>query len=306
MAERFGGPHSPANARPDADPVRQAVAEDRRVDAAGARSNLLFVPAIIEAVLSLWGGATGFALGLVAALAMGLGAWLTREGLRAHAAYDARSVARRPAFPRKIAGGLLIGAGVGLAALAGTPALGAALYGVIAFALHLGAFGPDPLHDKRIEGIDTFQQDRVARVVDEAEDYLSAMRERIQALGDRELEGRVMAFQAMARRMIRSVQQDPRELPEAKKYLIVYLMGARDATMRFADVYARNRDESARRDYEALLTDLESNFESRTSRLLEGGREAMDIEIKVLRDRLAREGVRPDPATDNITSDSGA
>lgn len=294
MGQRFGGAHSPANSRPDADPVRQAVAEDRRVDAAGARSNLLFVPPVIEAVLSLWGGAAGLALGLVAAAAMGLGAWLTREGLRAHAAYDARMVARRPAFPRKIAGGLLIGAGVGLAALHGTPVMGAVLYGIIAFALHLGAFGPDPLHDKRIDGIDTFEQDRVARVVDEAEEYLGAMRDRIRALGDRELEGRVLTFQATARRMIRSVQEDPRELPEAKKYLIVYLMGARDATARFADLYARKRDQDARRDYEALLTDLESNFESRTGKLLEGGREAMDIEIKVLRDRLAREGVRPE------------
>lgn len=294
MAERFGGPHSPANARPDADPVRQAVAEDRRVDAAGARSNLLFIPAVLEAVLSLGGGASGMALGLAAALAMGLGAWLTREGLRAQAAYDARHVARRPAFPRKIAGGILIGIGVGLAALSNTPVLGAVLYGIIALALYLGAFGIDPLHDKRIDGIDTFEQDRVARVVDEAEEYLATMREKIGKLGDRELEGRVMAFQAMARRMIRSVQEDPRELPEAKKYLIVYLMGARDATTRFADLYARKRDEDARRDYEALLADLESNFESRTAKLLEGGREAMDIEIKVLRDRLAREGVRPE------------
>jgi len=294
MAERFGGAHSPANSRPEADPLRQAVAEDRRVDAAGARSNLLFVPAVIEAVLSLWSGAAGLALGLVAAAAMGLGAWLTREGLRAHAAYDARAVARRPAFPRKIAGAVLIGGGIGLAALATTPAWGAVLYGLVALALHLGAFGLDPLHDKRLDGIDTFEQDRVARVVDEAEEYLAAMRSQIARLSDRALEGRVAGFQAIARRMIRSVQEDPRELPEAKKYLIIYLMGARDATARFVDLYARRRDEDARRDYEALLDDLEANFTERSARLLEGGREAMDIEIKVLRDRLAREGVRPE------------
>ena len=41
-------------------------------------------------------------------------------------------------------------------------------------------------------------------------------------------------------------------------------MGARDATVRFADVYATSRDAKARADYEALLTDLETNFASRT------------------------------------------
>lgn len=294
MAERFGGAHSPENSRPGADPVRQAVAEDRRVDAAGARSNLLFIPAVLAAVLSLGGGASGLALGLVAAAAMALGAWLTREGLRAHAAFNARSVARKPLVPRKILGGLFIGGGIVLAALSTTPLWGAVLYGIVAFVLHLGAFGPDPLRDKRIEGVDSFQQDRVARVVDEAEEYLATMKEQIARLSDRTLEGRVATFQAIARRMIRTVEEAPRDLPDAKKYLIIYLMGARDATTRFVEVYSRSRNPDARADYEALLADLETNFTDRTQKFLEGGREAMDIEIKVLRDRLAREGVRPE------------
>ena len=44
---------------------------------------------------------------------------------------------------------------------------------------------------------------------------------------------------------------------------------------------------------EALLGDLEASFDALTRRLHEGGRTDMDIEIQVLRDRLAREGVRP-------------
>ena len=71
-------------------------------------------------------------------------------------------------------------------------------------------------------------------------------------------------------------------------------MGARDATVKFAEVYDRTQDETARADYEALLTDLETNFIARTDTLLEGDREGMDIEIKVLRDRLQREGVKPE------------
>lgn len=294
MAERFGGPHSPENARPEANPLRQAVAENRRVDAAGARSNLLFIPAVLAAVLSLGGGATALVQGLVAAALMALGAWLTREGLRAHAAFNARSLARKPLLPRKILGGLLIGAGVGLAALSTTPLWGATIYGIVAFALHMGAFGPDPLRDKRVEGMDSFQQERVARVIDEAEEYLATMKEQIARLSDRALEGRIATFQAIARRMIRTVEEAPRDLPDAKKYLIIYLMGARDATTRFVEVYSRNRSPEVRADYEALLTDLEANFTDRTQKFLEGGREAMNIEIKVLRDRLAREGVRPE------------
>jgi hypothetical protein len=87
------------------------------------------------------------------------------------------------------------------------------------------------------------------------------------------------------------VEEDPRDLGSVRKWLTVYLMGARDASAKFADLYGRTRDPQARADYEALLVDLQRNFAQRTERMLAGGREDMDLEITVLRDRLRREGV---------------
>jgi hypothetical protein len=299
MAERFGGRYSPGAKLPEGSPqaeaAREALAESRRVDAAGARANLLFVPPAVAAFAGLFRDPVSLLLCLGAAATLALGAWLLREGLRAEAAYDARPVARRPALPRKMLAAALAGAGTALAAMGhGVEPLGGLLYGVAAGGLHLAAFGIDPLRDKRVEGIDTLQQDRVARVVDEAEGYLATIRDQIAALGDRALTTRIAGFEALARRMIRTIEEDPRDLTGARKYLGVYLMGARDATVRFAEVYRRNRDAQARADYEALLGDLEANYAGATRRLLEGGREAMDLEITVLRDRLQREGVRPE------------
>jgi hypothetical protein len=74
----------------------------------------------------------------------------------------------------------------------------------------------------------------------------------------------------------------------------IYLQGARDATVKFADLYARTRDAQARADYEALLTDLEQNFAARTQKLLSDDATDVTVEIEVLRERLQREGVRPD------------
>jgi len=91
--------------------------------------------------------------------------------------------------------------------------------------------------------------------------------------------------------MIRTVEEDPRDLTGARKFLGVYLMGARDAAAKFADLYKRQRDEGARGDFENLLTDLEQNFAARTDKMLLDDRSDMDIEIKVLRDRLQREGL---------------
>ncbi len=296
MAQRFGGKYSQGGTTtPQQDAIREARAAKRAVDAAGARSTLLFVPAIILIATSLNEGAGILLMALVGGGVLTLAAWLLRDGLRAEAVYHGRSIARRPALPRKMMATLLTGIGVAIAAYTGPSGVTASLlYGVAAAALHVAAFGIDPLRDKRVEGIDTFQQDRVARVVDEAESYLAAMTDHIGALKDRKLDQRLAGFQAMARKMIQTVEEDPRDLTAARKYLGVYLMGARDATVKFAEVYGRAPDAVARADYEALLTDLETNFIARTETLVEGDREGMDIEIKVLRDRLQREGIKPE------------
>jgi 5-bromo-4-chloroindolyl phosphate hydrolysis protein len=91
--------------------------------------------------------------------------------------------------------------------------------------------------------------------------------------------------------MFRTVEEDPRDLTGARKYLGVYLLGAKDATVKFADLYSRTRDEKARADYEALLDDLEKSFAARTQKMLLDDRSDLDVEIEVLRERLEREGV---------------
>ena len=289
MAERFGGKYSPDGARSDLDtPYR-----GKRRTRVGGRANLLFFAPLPLAIRAFWQEPTGLALMLAAFGVLILAAWLTREGLIAQEAYEARKVARRPAFPRKIFGSLLTGAGLFLAAFAtGGGLVAPILLGGLGTALHFFAFGPDPLSNKGMEGVDTFQTDRVARIVDEAEKHLTAMSDAIKRAGDRRLEGRVERFQTTARDMFRTVENDPRDLTAARKYMGVYLMGARDATVKFADLYARTRDAKARDDYEALLTDLEENFTARTRTLMLDDRSDLDVEIEVLRERLQRDGIQ--------------
>ncbi|PUB18630.1 5-bromo-4-chloroindolyl phosphate hydrolysis family protein [Yoonia sediminilitoris] len=287
MAKRYGGRFSP-----DGQDTAQEQPKAAEIRAPGMKSNLLFVPAVILVFTSLNETPQDLVLGLVAAGALTFAAWLLREGLKAEAAYNARKVARRPALPRKMLATALTGAGAALAAYSNdTGVVGSALYAVAAAGLHVTAFGIDPLKDKRMEGIDARQQDRVAKVVDEAQNYLDAMKDQIDSLGDSKLTARVASFQVVAHKMIRTVEEDPRDLTGARKFLGVYLMGARDATVKFVDLYKRNKDADARDKYDALLDDLEHNFDARTQKMLLDDRSDMDIEINVLRDRLQREGV---------------
>lgn len=292
MAQRFGGKYSPdgkASGEPDAPRVAA------QVDPVGVRANVLFVPGIVLFFTTFSDGAVPLALGLAGAAVWALAAWLLRDGLRAEAAYAARKIARRPALPRKILASVLTGVGSAVAVLAHADSFGIIaplLFGICSAVLHVAAFGIDPLANKGMEGIDDFQQSRVARAVDEAEALLSAMSDAVLRARDRKVEARVEHFQDTARAMFRTIEDDPRDLTGARKYLTVYLQGARDATIKFADIYARSTDESARTEYLALLDDLEKNFAARTQKMMLDDQSDLTVEIEVLRDRLKREGVR--------------
>ncbi|KZY29701.1 hypothetical protein A3731_05590 [Roseovarius sp. HI0049] len=295
MARKFGGKYSPESSDVQGPDETDAVLyRGARVDPAGARANLMFLPAAVVLFTSITSGATGLALGAVAAGVLTLSAWMLRNGLRAEAAYNARKVARSPGIPRKLFSSVLAGLGIAVAAYKVEPGLVApVIFGVVTTGLHVFSFGIDPMKNKGMEGVDQFQTDRVARAVDKAEAYLKEMWDAVQRAGDRQAEGRVERFQASVREMLRTVENDPRDLTGARKYLTVYLMGAKEATVKFADVYARSRDAKAREDYFGLLTDLEKNFNAKTRALLSDDSADLEIEIEVLRDRLEREGIRP-------------
>jgi len=298
MAQRYGGKFSPT---PPPDDGQRPVFQAKRRSRACGRVNFLFFAPVIFAFKAFTGPPAALGWNLAALALLIAAAWLTREGLLAQEAYEARKVARRPAVPRKIFGSVLTGAGLFAGGMVAAPGLAApVLFGIIGTVLHALAFGPDPLHDKGTEGIDRFQSDRVARVVDEGETYLRGMKDAILRAHDRALEARVNRFSETARALFRTIEGDPRDLTAARKDIGVFLMAARDATVKFSDLYAQTRSAKARADFEQLLSDLDRHFRNRTDALLTNDHADLDVEIEVLRERLQPERTRtvgPDPAS---------
>ena len=291
MAQLFGGRFSPG-AAPEGGPAPPApnLAPPLR---GRARTQILMALAVLPVIQGfVQGGAVAMAVSLAAAGAVFASGVVTREGLKAEAAWTARKIARRPAVPRKLFGAVLAGAGVMLGAMTGLGGMVAgAIYGVVAGALHIAAFGMDPMRDKGMEGVDSFQTDRVARTIEEAEGYLAAMQDAVRRAKDRDAESRVARLAQRAREMFRAVEDDPRDLTAARRFLGVYLMGARDATAKFADLYAQTRDATVKTEYFGLLDDLERGMDAKRETLLLTDRSDLDVEIEVLRDRLKRDGL---------------
>ena len=285
MAQRFGGKYSPGGRAPDA-PLQHA--KRSRV---GGRVNLLFFAPLFLVIKAFSSEPVVMATYLGALGSFLLGAWLTREGLLAQDAFEARAIARRPAIPRKIFGAVMTGVGLGLTGLAGHGPIDAVVFAALGVILHLLAFGLDPLRSKGIVGVDDFQTQRVVKAVEQAEKKLQSLTATIRGLNDRNLLERIEGFAGTVRTMLRAIEADPRDLTAARKYLSVYLRAACEASEKFADLYQRTDNAKTRDDYVKLIADLDQNFVRKTQVFLADDHIDLDIEIGVLRDRLKSGGV---------------
>jgi hypothetical protein len=296
MAERYGGKYSPggapASASPPPAPFRSGRA--RRVSLRARLMFLLPIPLLFAGLGAAMRGSAAEMVGELGGFAgLMVSAWFLNEGLRAEEAYDARTVARPPAIPRKLFAAALTGASVAAAGILGRgqDPLGALVFGLVAAGAQILAFGLDPMRKKGIAGEDDFAAERVARAIDNAEALVRETSEAAKGFADRRLEGRVDRICDQARAVFRAVEEDPRDLARARSFLSVYLLGLRDATVKFADLWRRSRDVAARQQYEALLSDLETSFAKHRTDLLADNRSDLDIEIEVLRERLQQDGL---------------
>lgn len=299
-ASRYRGPHSPGAdaAAPDGKGQRRKPIRwsERAVRSPSFRITLLFFAptfllfGLIRAVNALDAGRMLW-LGLAYALFLG-GAFLTRTGMEAARAYEARAVARPPAFPRKLFGAGAIGLATALCTLRATASpLSALVFGAAAVGLHVVAFGIDPMRAKGLDGLDPEALDAAISRVATARALVADMTEAAARFEDPVLEAKVSRLAATASDVLARIEGDPRELRRARRFLAVYLVGARDATVQFAQSYDASGDAAIREKFTALLDDLEAQFTRHRDTLLQDNRTGLDVEIDVLRERLRQEGL---------------
>lgn len=295
-AQRFGGKYSPGGAAPPGAPPPGPF-RGRPAARVSIRARLMYLAPLPLLAAGLGAIGRGDAAEMLVELggfaALLLSAWLLNEGLRADAAYAARTIARPPKLPRKLVAAVLTGAtvfGVGVVSL-GQGLFGAAAFGLVAALAQILAFGLDPMKSKGLEGADAFTTERVAKAIDQAEGLVRETVAAAARLGDKRLEGRVERLCDQAREVFRAIEADPRDLSRARSFLNVYLRGLRDATIKFADLQARRRDPEAQAKYEALLGDLETSFATHRAGLLDDNRSDLEVEIEVLRERLQQDGL---------------
>lgn len=272
-----------------------ASQKQRRAAMAGTAATIILfilpVPLVIKAVFALIGGkifTAAWTLGVFAVMIVA--ASMIQKGKTAELNWRMKKIARMPRAPNKIMGSLILGAVTFFAAwfLAKEGFFQSIGFGVAAGAGSLMLYGLDPLHSKGLDGADAA---RVAEALDGARSQLERIEKagtQISSYQDRE---RVKSVVASAEKVLDEIENDPKDLRRARKFLNVYLTGAVDVTEKYAAAEAKGTADGLKDGFSKLLTDMENVFKEQHDKLLADDVLDLDVQMDVLRTRLTKEGV---------------
>ena len=251
---------------------------------------LLPLPAAAAALIALIRGQLGLLVGDVLGYGLLLGgALLARRGLdRAAAGPGADAWWQR--WSPKTAGAGLMALGSGVTAWLGAdhhPAIGAAFALVTLLGFHL-VYGLDfAFLRRRPQGLGRYGSESLRR----AAGSIAAIEQASRNIRQPELDRRLTSIATLARLILGRVQDDPRDLWRARKFLNVYL----DGVQRVVEGYASTHSEVATPDLEQrfrhALETVEAAFREQHQVLLERDVEDLDVQIEVLTRQLEREGI---------------
>ncbi len=222
------------------------------------------------------------------------GALLIRRGLHNAADYEHRKIAQAPKYPLKTLGAATVAMATGWVAF-----MGAGYSLPIAGGFGLGAlmgcyllYGFDPRRAKQAidaDGLDTTNQ--VAKALERAEGIIASIDYARRKIRNPELTGRLQRIVDLARQILAVIEEDPKDLRRARKFLNIYLEGAQQVTAGYARTHQHMESQELEDNFRRVLVTIEEVFQEQHQKLLENDVLDLDVKIEVLANQLKREGV---------------
>lgn len=261
---------------------------------AGLLLFLLPLPLVPAAIHALARGRLGdLVIGAGAYAAFLAAALLTRRSLKREQVFSREQFSRPPdVTPKRAAALIVAGTTACLAWFGARQGLAISIvYGALALLGFVLAYGWSLHHTRRGDRTGAMADPEAARVLEEAEQKIRDIEQAARTLGPSDLAQRLVRIAASARQVLDNLAADPGDIRRARKFLHVYLDGAR----RVAEGYARTHGKTDAAELETrfrhVLDTIERVFAEQQRKLLEDDVLDLDVQIEVLRTQLEKEGV---------------
>ena len=222
------------------------------------------------------------------------GAILARRGLLNEMDYIESRFASRP-FPLKTIAAVLLSLTTGLCAwlAAGhTSVFSVTLVGLTFLAFYL-SYGLEPkrkaLFSDNPSGLD---HETFLNMLNEAQEKIEKISEVRGQVDNVELKSRLHRITMLAQQVIASLEQDPKDLHKARKFLYVYLDGAQKVSEGYAKTHEQANSKELEDKFRNVLITIEEVFLQQQKRLLENDILDLDVNIDVLNQQMKHEGIR--------------
>jgi len=255
---------------------------------------ILPLPLIFAVLVSLGKGALGAVLvnSLGFALFI-LGAILARKGFRIEQEYHRRKIARAPSLPYKIIAGIIVASATGITAYGGVgySTLNSLAFSIATFIGYYLLYGIDPRQDKMGSTIAGVTAKEVLDALEEAETTIENIDTAAAKIGNRELRQRLSRITTQARAVLHALEEDPKDLRRARKFLVVYLESTQQVTEGYARTHKKVGSQQLEDNFRRVLDSIEHTFKEQQEKLLKNDVFDLDVQIEVLQAQLKREGI---------------
>jgi len=250
---------------------------------------------LIALIKSLNSGQTiNFLAGAISFLTMLVGAWSVRKGLFYEAEAAMRKWNRSTRVPWKVTGAVLVGVSTAVASLfmVGQPLIISIGAGIGAIAGAMLCYGLDPQYSNP-DAVSTLgvTTDEVVEALEEAETKITSIENAARSIHELELKDRLRKITDKAREILDVIEEDPRDLRRARKFMKVYLEGAEKVTNGYVKMHPGAKDAKLDNNFRNVLITIENVFTEQHTKLMENDVLDLDIEIEVLQAQLKHEGV---------------
>lgn len=257
---------------------------------------LLPVPLLLGCLIALFReNKSTVALGCGAAFALAMmAATLMRKGVDIEGEARRRKIVRRSStVPYKMLASAILGVGIFIGAKfgSGETLIASVLLGAVATIGSVLVYGRDPSRtapDMPAIGVTT---EEVLEILNEADGKILAIEAARDRIHNVEMKDRLRNIVTGVREVMGIVEEDPRDLRRARKFLRVYLDGAQRVTEGYADTHKYGDNGQLDDNFRNVLTTIETVIGEQKQKLRENNLTELDVQIEVLQLQLEKEGV---------------
>jgi len=212
---------------------------------------------------------------------------LTTRGLNKELEYNEASIAKAPKIPFKIISMVLLGISVFyLSYIVGTKGLINSIF--VAILASIGYwlyYGIDPLQDK-LPPVEDISSELVFKTLKEANEKLELARKNSAKIKDFTLHHKIDSAISQAYDILRVLEENPKAIRVARKFLVVYIDGILEVTNNYIEVDEADITPQMRQRLNELLDDVQKRFEREYERLKGDNLFNLDVSIDTLKRQI--------------------